>query len=439
MRQHALNAFYGVLDYAAYPAAMILSAPILLRTLGAEGYGLWAVMTAVISAGAILASGFGDANIKYLSERRRDDDEGALVRCVRSLLGINLALGFTIALMVVVAAHSAATRLVPHGGAMQRDCILCLQLAAVLLLLRAVESVCISTQRAFERYGAAVRVSIVSRVVSVLAGALLTRYIPRVSIVLLCAVFFSALATAIQLHHTRLLLVAQSLWPSWDAEALRSLFGFGMYSWVLSASGVAFAQLDRIVLGLWLGGASLAGYALCTQLAQPVNGLAASALHFVFPYLSNRSVTHTIADQRSAAWKAAGSNVLLVLLLAVSLQLCGGTILTLLGHGSTVSTSARSTFAPVLWTTALLGLSVTPTYVLYALGRVRTVVWFNTAGGVLCAILMFLFIPRWGMNGVIAARIPYALSAALLYIPMFRALQEEKIQPHLAPVFCEEV
>ena len=70
MKAWLANAAYGVLDYAAYPIGMLLFAPIVLRNMGAAQYGIWAVVTAAVSMGSIIASGFGDANIQHLARQR---------------------------------------------------------------------------------------------------------------------------------------------------------------------------------------------------------------------------------------------------------------------------------------------------------------------------------------------------------------------------------
>jgi O-antigen/teichoic acid export membrane protein len=97
MRSHLSNAAYGVLDYAAYPMAMLISAPTLLKHLGVAQYGIWIVTTAALNTGSIIASGFGDANIQYISSARSHGDSGVLLRSVRSMLGINLLLGAALA------------------------------------------------------------------------------------------------------------------------------------------------------------------------------------------------------------------------------------------------------------------------------------------------------------------------------------------------------
>ena len=74
MRAHLSNAAYGVLDYAAYPIAMVLSAPTLLKHLGVAQYGIWIVITAALNTGSIIASGFGDANIQYIASAINQGD-----------------------------------------------------------------------------------------------------------------------------------------------------------------------------------------------------------------------------------------------------------------------------------------------------------------------------------------------------------------------------
>src|ERR1700748_105041 len=122
MRAHLSNAAYGVLDYAAYPVAMLVSAPTLLKHLGVEQYGVWIVITAALNTGSIIASGFGDANIQYIASARSHDDMPLLLRAVRSMLGINLVLGGVLALISWMLVPLAVARLVPSGKGLAAAC-----------------------------------------------------------------------------------------------------------------------------------------------------------------------------------------------------------------------------------------------------------------------------------------------------------------------------
>jgi len=70
----------------------------------------------------------------------------------------------------------------------------------------------------------------------------------------------------------------------------------------------------------------------------------------------------------------------------------------------------------------LLGLNVTGTFTLLALGRVQIVTWLNMAGGAVMLLLMFLLSPRMGIQGVAIARLSYSAIALLVYVPLLRQL-----------------
>src|SRR5258708_38299386 len=96
VKRHLYNAAYGVLDYVSYPLGMLLVAPIVLHKLGAAEYGLWMIATSVVSAGGIIAYGFCDANIQRVARLRGSGETGSMVHAVRSMMGINLVLGFAL-------------------------------------------------------------------------------------------------------------------------------------------------------------------------------------------------------------------------------------------------------------------------------------------------------------------------------------------------------
>ena len=150
MKEHLSKGAFGVLDYVSYPLGMLLVAPIVMHRLGTSGYGLWMIATAVVSAGGIIASGFGDANIQRVASLRGAGDRRAMVLTVRSIFGINLVLGIMLAIMVWYSASFAARHVAASSAASVTECLICLRIAGVLILVRAVETVGISTQRAFE-------------------------------------------------------------------------------------------------------------------------------------------------------------------------------------------------------------------------------------------------------------------------------------------------
>jgi O-antigen/teichoic acid export membrane protein len=440
MKTYLTNAAYGVLDYAAYPIGMLLVAPIILHNMGASQYGIWAVVTAAISMGSIIASGFGDANIQHVASQRGLGRHDALVRTVRCMIGINLILGTALALIAWVLAPVVARHLVPSHSSLQQDCLWSLRIASLLLWLRTMESVCISTQRAFERYGAAVRVSILARLLSLAAAAALTYLVHSIAIVVAAAAIINLMGTWLQFAALRRLLHTESLGPAWDRSAMKALLTFGAFSWLQAISGIVFSQADRLFLGVSLGALAVASYALCAQLAQPIYGFTASGLHFLFPHLAERSASRTTSDIRKAVLVALACNLLFVVAATAILMHFGQRIL-LTWAGADIARSSTAIFPVIVWSSALLGLNVTGTYSLLAFGRVRVVTWLNLTAGTTMLLLMIWLLPRFGAYGLALARLSYGSITLLLYLPL--AFQLSKTPAAYMPMpagkpVCEE-
>jgi len=139
--------------------------------LGAAEYGLWMIATALISAGGIVASGFCDACIQRVAQLRGAGELDSVPATVRSMLGINLALGTILALAMWIASSLAARHIAISQLTPPKECLLALRIASVAILLRAIESVAVGAQRAFERYRGTVQVSAATRIATLASAA----------------------------------------------------------------------------------------------------------------------------------------------------------------------------------------------------------------------------------------------------------------------------
>ena len=421
MRKHLANAAFGVLDYASYPVGMLLVAPIVLHRLGASEYGLWMISTAVISAGGIIASGFGDANIQRVAYLRGTGQSALIRHTVRSMLGINLSLGCILAVGAWIAAPYAAPHVAVAHLTSARECLISLRIASVLILLRSVETVSVSTQRAFEEYRGTVQISTAIRLLT-LASAAVLAFLGQGTIgILLATGCFLVLGTYLQFRRLRGVLGPASMWPLFEYRETRVLLGLGIFVWLQALCAVIFGQFDRILLGVSMGALAVAPYSLCVQFAHPIFGLTASGLNFLFPYLSGHAATMSSAVLRRTLLKAFSCNLLLVG--------CGATFLLLVGNrlirlwaGPAVAQSAGRILVPIVLSSALLGLGVTGTYALQALGLFRTVAILSVVSKGAMLLLMIQLMHHMGLQGLALSRFCYGAAGLLVYLPLFGQL-----------------
>ena len=421
MRRQVSNSFYGVLDYAAYPVGMLVVAPIVLRSLGTGSYGVWIIATAAANVGAIVASGFGDAIIQQIATRRGNGGRDDLSRIVQSAFGIHLILGLMICTVLWLMGPYLAERLALADSGLWTICLSSTRIAALLVFLRAVETVCISIQRGFERYGAAVRVTVSARILSLFAAAVLASFSYNVSSIMAVTAGVTVLGLAVQLIFLRRLLRIDSLRPRFDPAATRELFDFGKFTWILAATSVILSQSDRIIGGAAVGASGVVTYALCAQVAQPIYGLTAAGLHFLFPYIAFRRATGTPAALKKIVLGALAANLVLVAGGVALLLIFSGPLLRALATEA-VAHACAPLLPGVVAGSAVLAMTLSGNYAMLALGHVRALAIINIAAGSVMFVVSLQLLTRFGVWAVVDGRLASACVALLVYIPLFRNL-----------------
>ncbi len=403
---------------------MLLVAPIVLHRLGSAEYGLWMIATSVISAGGIIASGFCDACIQRVAYLRGTGESARMPQTIRTMMAINVLLGSALAIGVWIAIPFAARHVGVARLAFPAECLIALRIASVAILVRAVESVGVGVHRAFEHYRGTVRISTATRIVTLATAAVLALLGNGIISILVATVVFLFLGTAMQFLALRKCLGSAWFWPGFSAAETHILFSQGVFVWLQALGGVVFAQFDRILLGIWLGALAVTPYSLCVQFAHPIFGLSASGLNFLFPHLSGRAGNTSRKALKTTVLKALACNLALVA--------CGEAILLLVGDrliriwaGPAVAQSASHILPPIVLGSAMMGLSVTGTYALQALGQFRTVAILTLAGRAAMLLLMIDLLPHQGLEGLALSRLFLGSISLLVYLPLAQMLKSE--------------
>jgi O-antigen/teichoic acid export membrane protein len=419
------NAIYGVADYLALPISMLLAAPFLLRHLGTAQYGVWILASAAVSGGGIVSGSFGDALIKFVGECRARGDWPRITQIVRNMISINLVLSGIFALVLWFLAPYMTRHIVRMDRGLQTICLQSLRIGCGLLLIKSIESVFISTLRAFEIYGSTVRFTICSRIAILVSAVVLARYGRNVVWTMVATLLISMLGVVAQALTLRHVIGSFSPMPLWHLKTVRCIAGFGTFSWLQAISGVAFSHADRLFVGFFLGAPAVAYYGLCVQAAQPIHGLISSGMHFLFPHLSTRYPIAPISEIRDKVVLALKVNVAIVGALSLLFIAFGGHLLSA-WMGPAFIQQSQLMFPIIVCSFALLGMNVTGHYVSLALGRVKIVTCLNLLAGTIMLLAMALLIPKYGLQGAALARLAYGPITCLLYFQLYRIIWRAK-------------
>jgi O-antigen/teichoic acid export membrane protein len=409
------NAIYSVSDYIAQPLAMIFAAPFLVHRLGLSQYGLWMLVTAVLGSVGVLSSGFGDATIKFVSAYRGRGDHAGVINSIRGAITINLTLGGVFAALIWLLTPYAVQHVFKIEPAFERASVIALRISSFVLVVRSIESVFASALRAFEKYGPPARLNIVSRTGVILAAVVLTSLGHGVAAILAATLVISSLTASLQALALRTVVGPMLLLPHFGREVLSELAGFGIFTWLQGLSAVAFTHADRLLVGAMLGTSTLAIYTICVQAAQPIHGLIAAALNFLFPHISSRHEAGERASSRQLFRLAMPLNALMAASLSVPLIFFSRRLLTL-WMGVAFARAGHSLLSLLAVSFGLLALTVVPHYTLLALGRVRFVSTLNVATGLVLLLLMSVILPGTGMIGAGVCRVLYGGFLSILYV-----------------------
>ena len=430
-RESAGNASYSVAEYISQPLSMLVAAPYMVHKLGLDQYGIWMLVSAILGSMGILSTGFGDATVKYVSTYRGQNNQPGIQRTIRATLTINTLLGGLFGVAVWFLAPYSVYHVFKIDPELYRASICAIHISALILVIRSVESVFVSTLRAFERYGPPVKLNVFLRTIVVVSAVVLAAMGHGVVAVMLATLFWSALVLVMQAIVARRVVGTLIPVPIFETKALAEVFSFGCFSWLQALAGVVFSYADRFLLAAMLGTGPVAIYVLCVQATQPIHGLAAATFNFVFPHISSRHEAGEIDGPRRVFRLALISNLGISAAMALPLVIFSKRILTL-WMGAGFASQGHLARALLAVGYALLALNVGPHYTLLAFGRVRWISGLNVTSGIFLVALMALFVPTLGLVGAALGRVVYSFVLAVPYLLVSRKVFRSR--PELAAV-----
>lgn len=281
LKRNVVMSWLTTLVTAALSFALI---PLVVATLEQEVYGVWTFLNGLAAYSNLFYLGLGASFLKRLSEAASVEDVPALER----LLGVASTIYFGLGLLSValglglstIVADVFATPLSPDAA---RAASITTALVGVRLLFVFVNSAFSALLAAHGRMDLALGVALGSALTRSAGVAWsMTRPNPLVTLAVVTTLEVS-LQLPVLIKLCRLVAPAVRLRPAVPTrEELRSLYGFGLQAFFVQASLLIISYTDTALIGVVLGAASVALYAVPLQLVEysrmMVNGLTTALL-----------------------------------------------------------------------------------------------------------------------------------------------------------------
>lgn len=396
---------WAILEYGWYPLMVFVTTPYFLHVLGADGFGFWMLLTATVGFGSFLNIGTGAATIKQVAASYGRADVQNVETVVRASLTIALFGGGVLAIVIFAVYAVGGGRIFMKMG----DPSLILLTggtAALLSFIEQLDNVFASALKGAEQFGRAARIEI-SMKTSQLFAAVLAVFVWGDLVSLYAALLlFAVVRLAAKSRLTLVTLKISSLRPR--LAGVRDILNFAKWGWVQGIGGLFFGTADRLLVGGFLGAASLTHYSVATQLAQQIHAFSAAGISVMFPKISRKMEGLANFALSSVTKLTIMSNFLVSSLIALGLLIFGEKILDLWLGGAEAEASTH-----ILWYLTIgywvLAFNVVPHFVLLGMGKIRLVALSNLVAGTVSILAMLALVQPYGLVGVGIARIAYGI------------------------------
>jgi len=287
------------LAYLAVQSLMfIIITPLLLKVWGAEGYGMWVIMLAIMRGAELAVFGMDQAVVKYVAQFSVEADASRKISGIISFS--TLFLFFTglasCAIVWVLRDWIAINIFAALDVSELADAFGLIALGLVPLFLSQVPL--------FVLYGL---------VYNELAGGLLLGYdvllwggalaigllggsiLDLGWLLLLVNLGFFSLTSLAALWVLR----AYKLRFEWNIPLIKELVHYSFYAWIISIGIRFYQQVDRIIVGMVLGAALAGVYGIATGIAARLTRLASQFSQVLLPFASSYQVGERLQEIRT--------------------------------------------------------------------------------------------------------------------------------------------
>jgi O-antigen/teichoic acid export membrane protein len=398
------NALAGVIGYAWPVALALVTTPYIVSKLGNDAYGILALVTSVLGFFAFLDLGITNASVRYISEAYAKNDIQEISKIIGSSLAVFLTIGAAGGILIAIMTSTLVQKLLKIPAEYVSDSTFAFYVASCGFILNMVVGVFASIPKAVQRYYITTKVNMLIGT-SLTLSIVLTVYLGYgLKQVVILNFLSSLLSLAVYIFITKRYLTGVSIGIHFDPATFQKLFRFGMYTLLVIISSAIVLQLDRLLIGTYLGSAYVAFYVVPASIAAGIYNVVANLTGVIFPLCSHLYATGEHDKLRELYMKASKYAVIIVISLATPIIILSTQIM---NHwmGLQYSLKSSSVLAILAVSAIFTSLTAIPSYILFGIGMPGTNAKFAMLSATMNICLCLVLIPWLGLSGAAFANL----------------------------------
>ena len=386
-----------------------VTAPYTVHHLGAELFGIVALVQTVAGFAGFLNLGIGRALTKYISELYWKNDWDQINVLFRTAWTTCTVFGI-VGLVVLVAPRQAIGEAFFRGGpAVSSVTSYAIFVAGFGLFSSMLLEVISSVPGALQRFDLVNSVNVLTGVIRCLGPVVLLKLGYGVRAVLVVNLLSNLVGVAVFAYLSRRLIPALKFSPSFTWAAFRRLLGFSVPLFVSALAALIVMRVDRFILAYYLPLAAITFYTLPYSLSEKLAVGVSSIASVVYPFASELHARNA-HDKLEELYVRASKLLVLVTLPFMTLLIAIPSLILRIWLGQEYATQGAVPLALLAAATFLGAMSAVSTVTALGAGSAWMPAFFALASSVINLIANFALIPRYGIVGAaLGALLPQAI------------------------------
>ncbi|WP_289054452.1 oligosaccharide flippase family protein [Carboxylicivirga marina] len=289
-RKNQRNTLWSIGNTIVMPTIMLIVTPFFINKLGIEQYGIWAFITSITSAFSILNLGGGEATIKFVSKYIGSGSRDDVYRVISTTLLLNVILAITSAFIGIALSFIIGEgHLQNISDINKQNSTVAFRYSIGIFSLKLIEQIYVSVYKGFQRYDSATKLNLLTKIIVTVLQVIVVASGGSLNEIFKFS--FYLVAVTIGLEHLFLVkyLKGFKLQIANFRQSVREVFSFGLWAWIYSVLGLLSSQLDKVIIGLYVGAVELGYYSVAIIVYNQIHTLMSSSVSWIFPVISKRN------------------------------------------------------------------------------------------------------------------------------------------------------
>jgi O-antigen/teichoic acid export membrane protein len=398
----------------------VLTIPVLVRLLGVEEYGIWALTSTVVSIATFTEIGLSNTVTVFLSQDLGRKDYKSATETVIVTLALIIVLSIIAAISLWLGSNSLVSSFFKLHNNEYTNVANALRFSALVVWARMIQQVLIGIEQAHEKY-AVINLLITIQSFFINVGMLTIVWLGGKTIeIVYLHVAVNLLFLAIHIVFTLSFMGRKSLSTlEFDVSKLAKIINYSIKIWIGSLGTVLFGQFDKLIVSYLLGAGELGVYAATTSITTQINTFSTTFVQPILPTISNNlaAKNNSINHIENKVKLALQLNVFIALSMGTAMIAFAPSILSLV-MGEKYDRSYMDLFQIATLIYTFYSCNAVGYYILLATRAVKEFLIILIPTGVLSLLLIYLGCSHLGLKGAILGNTGYFLSWLLTVVAM---------------------